>query len=281
MGYVLTNDKLTVRDKAAVDIEDRGYQFGDGIYEMFSVYNGKPFLLDEHLQRLLRSAFELQINMPYAVEALKDKIYELCAADSLQDGLIYLQISRGTSPRDHAFPQASVTPCLIAYTIPKERPLHLQAGGAGAVLSEDIRWLRCDIKSLNLLGNVLAKQKAKEQGAYEAIMHRGSTVTEGSSTNVFIVKDGTVMTHPANNFILNGITRVKVLELCRDSNIPVLETEFSIDQLMCADEVFITSTSIEIVPIMQIEGQSIATGFPGEITRRLQSSMSRLIDGGE
>jgi D-alanine transaminase len=277
MNHVLLNDELLSRDKGIVDIEDRGYQFGDGIYEVFGVYNGKTFLLDEHLRRLVRSADELRLRLPYDMETLKKKLIELYRADAVLNGIVYVQVSRGVAPRDHAFPDASVPCRLIAYTMKKERPLELQASGTGAILSEDIRWLRCDIKSLNLLGNVLAKQKAREQQAFEAILHRDSTVTEGSATNVFIVKDGTVMTHPANNLILNGITRSKVLELCRKNDIPSQEISFSINQLMSADEVFITGTFIDIVPIVQLEGRNISNGVVGKITSGLQTHMNKLI----
>lgn len=247
-----------------VDIEDRGYQFGDGIYEVIGVYEGRTFLLDEHLQRLQRSASELRISLPYTLENLKEKLIELVKVNELNEGVIYLQVTRGTAERWHQFPE-NTRPNLVAYTKEEEVMTELEESGAKAVLTEDIRWLRCDIKTLNLLPNVLAKQKAIENGAVEAIMHRGNIVTEGSASNVFIVKDGTVYTHPANNYILNGITRQKVLEICRKNKIAVHEETFTVDDLFQADEVFITATKLDIIPIIQVNDQIIGNGKRGKV----------------
>lgn len=158
-----------------------------------------------------------------------------------------------------------------------ELPISLQEKGAKTILTDDLRWLRCDIKSLNLLGNVLAKQMAYDQEAFEAILHRNGTVTEGSSTNVFMVKDEVVYTHPANNFILNGITRLKVLELCDQLKIQVFERSFSIGQLREADEVFITGTKIDIIPVIEISGQKLSSGKPGFMTKKLHHAFENLL----
>lgn len=260
---MLFNDSMIERTNI-VDIEDRGYQFGDGIYEVIGVYEGRTFLLDEHLQRLQRSASELRISLPYTLENLKEKLIELVKVNELNEGVIYLQVTRGTAERWHQFPE-NTRPNLVAYTKEEEVMTELEESGAKAVLTEDIRWLRCDIKTLNLLPNVLAKQKAIEDGAVEAIMHRGNIVTEGSASNVFIVKDGTVYTHPANNYILNGITRQKVLEICRKNKIAVHEETFTVDDLFQADEVFITATKLDIIPIIQVNDQIIGNGKRGKV----------------
>lgn len=275
MSYVLVNDEILPRDQASVDLEDRGYQFGDGIYEAVAAYRGKLLKMDEHLVRLQRSARELQINLPYSAGQIKDNLLKLHSFYKDKSGLLYLQVTRGTAPRKHYFPVPSAIPRLTAYFIPSERPMQLHAEGVPCILAEDIRWLRCDIKSLNLLGNVLAKQQAAANHAYEAILHRGDTITEGSSTNVFMVKDGIVYTHPSNNFILNGITRMSVLGYCRSLNYEVREQAFSVHTIVQADEVFLTGSSIDVVPVVQIAGRPVGAGLPGPITRALQQQFEQ------
>src|SRR5699024_2809296 len=196
---------------------------------LFRSYDRQPFLLDEHMERLERSAKELQLKLPYATKQLKVKLEELVAVNQLVEGIIYLQVSRGIASREHYFPSSGVSPITVAYTREEERMRSVEDKGATAVLTEDIRWLRCDIKTLNLLPNVLAKQKAVENDAIESILHRGDIVTEASASNVFMVKDGNVFTHPANNYILNGITRKKIFQLCKTLGITVKEQTFTVD----------------------------------------------------
>ena len=189
-----------------------------------------------------------------------------------------MQVTRGIAPRNHVFPTGNVPPTLVAYTIKGVRPLDNLKTGVKAILTEDIRWLRCDIKSLNLLGNLLAKQKASEQGCFEAIQHRGQDVTEGSSSNIFIVKDGTVITHESNNLILKGITKDVILDLCIKNNIPVIERTFSLAELDEAEEVFLSSTTAEVMPVIEINGQKIKAGVPGPITQKLQDLFEKEIE---
>src|SRR5690625_4313948 len=264
MNKILFNDEITERKKL-VDIEDRGYQFGDGIYEVIGVYAKSPFLMDEHLDRLERSANELRLHLPFNKLEIKEKLEKLVSANGLEEGLIYLQISRGIASRSHEFPDPNTPPTVVAYTKAIGDLSELQNNGSTAVLTEDIRWLRCDIKTLNLLPNTLAKQKAVENNAIEAIFHRGDVVTEASSSNVFIVKSGKLYTHPANNLILNGITRQKVIQLCGELKLPVMEEPFTVENLFEADEVFITATKTDIVPITKIDGKDINDGKPGKI----------------
>lgn len=268
MTKMLFNDQIMDRGNL-IDIEDRAYQFGDGIYEVIGVYDGKPLMLDEHLERLERSASEVQLKLPASISDLRDNLLELVAVNKLNEGIIYMQVSRGASPRWHEFPGLDVVPVTIAYTRAEERMSEVEDQGANAVLTEDIRWLRCDIKTLNLLPNVLAKQKAVENNAVEAILHRGETVTEASASNVFIVKDGELYTHPANNYILNGITRRKVLQLCESLSLKINEETYTVTELLDADEVFVTATKSDIIPILKVDDNIIGSGKPGEITKQV------------
>jgi D-alanine transaminase len=274
---ILYHDRLINREQANIDIEDRAYQFGDGIYEVIRVYRGKPFYLNEHLERFQKSAAAIRLPLPYSVETLSQKLLELTHENQLEEGNLYLQLSRGTAPRSHAFP-ADAKPLIIAYPQPDSRPIADLQNGVTAVTDEDIRWLRCDIKSLNLLGAVLAKQKAVDHGAKEAILVRNGMVTEGSSTNNFIVKGQTLWTHPANHFILHGITRKITLQLAEVLGISAKLEPFGKSQLTEADEVFMTSTTMEVCPIVQIDGKAVGDGKPGPITRRLQEAFEKEID---
>ncbi|WP_369693690.1 aminotransferase class IV [Lentibacillus sp. CBA3610] len=173
---MLYNDQIMERENR-VDIEDRGYQFGDGIYEVIGVYDGEPLMMDEHMERLERSARELRLRLPASTAELKNNLGKLVEANNLEEGIIYMQVSRGIASREHAFPNPETPAVTVAYTREEERQSDVEDKGAKAVLTEDIRWLRCDIKTLNLLPNVMAKQKAVESNAVEAFLHRGDIVT--------------------------------------------------------------------------------------------------------
>jgi D-alanine transaminase len=270
MGKIIFNGEIVERENIGVDIEDRGYQFGDGIYEVIRVYKGDLFTKNEHIQRLYESAEKIGLTIPYEKDALSAQLEELVQVNHLDTGIIYLQLSRGVFSRQHGFPTKDIEPTYVAYTKTMERPEALMKAGVNGLLVEDIRWLRCDIKSLNLLGNILAKQKAAEAGCYEAIQHRSDTVTEGSSSNVFIVKEGMLKTHPAANLILRGITRQVILKICKEKQFPVSEEELTVEDVLHADEVFISSTTSEIMPIVQLDSTKIGDGKPGKITKTLQ-----------
>ncbi|MEW9051924.1 MAG: D-amino-acid transaminase [Neobacillus sp.] len=271
MGIALLNGELIDRSEAKIDVEDRGFQFGDGVYEVIRVYNGKMFTAKEHLERFEKSAGSIGILLPYTMVQLTEMLENLLVKNSLEQGNIYMQITRGAAPRNHVFPTTETKPTLIAYTNIVPRPLESLKSGVKTILTEDIRWLRCDIKSLNLLGNLLAKQKAAEQGCYEAIQHRGQTVTEGSASNIFIIKNGAVITHESNHLILKGITKDVILDLCLKNNIPVEERAFSLEELEQADEVFLSSTTSEVMPVIEINRKKIKDGKPGIITQQLQT----------
>ena len=276
MGKIIYNGELKERSAIQIDVEDRGYQFGDGVYEVIRVYNGKLFAADMHLNRLMDSAKLIQLKVPFTVAEIKEKTKELITAENLDYGIVYMQLTRGISPRNHAFPIGEVDPVFVAYT--KDMPYTGSKPGVKAVTVEDIRWLRCNIKSLNLLGNILAKQQAVEAGCDEAIQHRDGTVTEGSSSNVAIIVKGTLKTHPATNLILNGITRQILLKLCNDHGIPFVEEPFTLSDMMDADEVLYTSTGVEVTPITAIDGQLIGDGKVGSITLQLQKLFTQEIE---
>lgn len=278
MEKIIFNGEIVEKSEVNIDIEDRGYQFGDGIYEVIRVYNGHLFTKDEHIQRLYESAEKISIRIPFSKKDLMQRLEELVETNQLDTGIIYLQITRGTYTRQHGFPSEEIIPTYVAYTREMPTPQVSMDNGVKGLLVEDIRWLRCDIKSLNLLGNILAKQKAAEAGCYEAIQHRGEEITEGSSSNVFIVKDNCVITRPATNLILNGITRQVILKLCKENGIEYKEQIFSVNDLKQADEVFISSTTSEVMPIVQINELQINSGTPGKVTKKLQNLFKREIE---
>ena len=277
MDYIVYNGELSKRETIAIDIEDRGYQFGDGIYEVIRIYNGKLFAWEGHIERLFASAKKIRLEIPYTWGQLKKILEDLIAKNNLVTGTVYLQFSRGVSPRKHAFPGTEILPTFVAYTRDSERPVKQMETGVETWIVEDKRWLHCDIKSLNLLGNILAYEDAHKEGCYEAILNRGGKITEGSHTNVAIIVDGVLITHPANNLILNGITRQIILKLCEQLSIPVKEREFTPKELIEADEVFLTSTTLEITPVVKVNGQVIGKG-PFLITQKLQAAFRAEIE---
>jgi len=273
---MLYNDTLISRDLFRVDLEDRGYQFGDGVYEVIRFYDGCPFELNAHLERLWASAEAIRIPLPVTKVRLAENISRLIEESHVQDGIIYLQLTRGVAPRGHLFPE-NVQPVLTGYATSVERPTDAMQNGIAAITADDIRWLRVDIKTINLLPNILAKQTAHEAGAQEAVFVRDGFVTEGSSSNVFGIRDGVCYTHPANHLILNGITRQVVLRLLDTVGIPLREEAIPKEELYHTDEVFLTSMVQEVCPIVQIDGRTVGAGQPGPYTRRLQDAFEQTI----
>ncbi|SOC36632.1 D-amino-acid transaminase [Ureibacillus acetophenoni] len=277
MSYTLWNDKIVKDEEVLINKEDRGYQFGDGVYEVVKVYNGEMFTVDEHVDRFYVSAEKIGLTIPYTKDKLHKLLHEVVEVNNLGTGHVYFQITRGTAPRVHNFPVGNIQPVLTAYTKENKRPFENFEKGVKATFVEDIRWLRCDIKSLNLLGAVLAKQEAVEKDAYEAILHRGEVITEGSSTNVFGIKDGVLYTHPANNLILKGITRTVVIECANEIGLPVKEESFTKTEALAMDELFVTSTTSEVTPVIRIDDTDINGGKVGEWTRKLQAQFNTKI----
>lgn len=271
MEKVIINDQIVNRIDAKVDLNDRGYHFGDGIYEVIRVINGELFTVEEHLDRFFNSARKINLNIPYSKDKTIKLVESLVKHNDISTGIVYFQLTRGNAIRTHEFPNSSTTPVFSAFTTNIEVPEKELENGVEAIITEDVRWLRCEIKSLNLLPNVLAKQEAVEKNCFEAIFHRDGIITEASSSNVFIVKNGMVFTHPVTSLILNGITRQVVLDLCQTNSMQVTEMKFSVNDLMTADEVFITSTTSDVMPVTKIGNTVIGTGAPGSVTRELQS----------
>ncbi|MBS0177803.1 MAG: D-amino-acid transaminase [Nitrospira sp.] len=263
--------------EAVVSVEDRGFQFGDGVYEVIRTYRGRPFAIDEHLSRLERSAQALQLSLGYTKARWIALIEEGLRRSNLPETKIYLQITRGQAPRDHPFP-AELSPTTVL-TFRELHPLDLSVRQAGvqAILLEDIRWGRCDIKSVNLLANVLARQRAKEAGVFEAILLRDGAVTEGSVSNVMVVQNGTILTAPEGPRILSGVTRAKVLELAKKEGIPVAETVVRREDLLGASEVFLTGTTVEVLPVVRVDGQAIGPAVPGPMTQLLSRRLEALL----
>lgn len=261
---------------AVVSIDDRGFQFGDGVYEVIRTYRGAPFELAAHLARLERSTKELNLVQPYSRAQWTQWIQQGLGQAGYQEAKVYIQITRGTAPRDHAFP-SGVSPTVVM-TIRELHPLSLQLrqDGVTARTCDDLRWSRCDIKSLNLLGNVLAREEARKAGVFEAILVKDGLVTEGSLSNVMAVRSGTIVTAPEGPRILSGVTRTVVLELARKEEIPVEEQFLSLDALYGADEVFLTGTTLEVLGVVRIDGNTIGSGRPGPITKTLAARWSIL-----
>lgn len=266
----LKQNKFIDREALTYPYEERGLQFGDGIYEVIRIYNGHYYLLDEHVNRLFHSAEAIKIDIPFTKEKIKNLLLELIKRNSMySDGKVYMQITRGSAPRDHVFP-AHTMPNFYAYIEDLPRNLDLFKNGVPTITLPDIRWENCYIKSLNLLPNVLAKQEAKEKGCFEAIFYKDGLITEGSSTNIYMVNDGNIYTYPTTNRILHGCVRMCVEKFANKLHIPFIESGFSIEKAIVADELFLTSSTAEITPIIIMNQKEIANGKPGPITRQLQ-----------
>jgi D-alanine transaminase len=254
---------------AVVSIEDRGFQFGDGIYEVIRTYGGRPFELEAHLTRLDRSAHALDLRQPYSHEQWREQILEGIKQAAYPEAKVYLQITRGVAPRDHAYTKDLVP--TVVMTVRELRPLSglLQAAGVDAMTIEDIRWGRCDIKSINLLANVLARQQATQARMFETILVKKGAVTEGAVSNVMVVRNGVVITAPEGPRILSGITRGVVLQLARQEGLPVQERYLLKEELYDAAEVFLTGTTVEVLGVVRVDGKIIGEGRPGPLTQRL------------
>lgn len=275
----LVDGKIIDLSENIVPLEDRGHQFGDGVYEVTKVYNGHSFKLKMHMDRLYRSLRELKIPAVYTYDELVSFHETLINESGIKEGAVYLQITRGVAPRTHAFPEQIIPRLSMSIRPSGAKSEELFEEGAAIIVIPDERWLRCDIKSLNLLGNILGKQKAKEAGCYEAVMVRGEHITEGTSSNVVVVKSGAMWTHPVTNLILKGITRTIIVdELAPKLDLPIIEKPFSEEFLKDADEVFLLGTSTEVMPIVKIDNKNVKDGKPGPITRSLQKAYQELIN---
>jgi D-alanine transaminase len=277
IAYV--NGRYLRHRDAAVSVEDRGYQFADGVYEVCEVRGGR--LVDErrHFERLVRSSRELRIRLPMSRAALGVVLRETVRRNRVRDGIVYLQVTRGVAPRDHAFPPSAVAPSIVvtARSLDLEGRESAAEEGIAVITVPENRWPRVDIKSIGLLPNVLAKQAAREAGAKEAwFVDRAGYVTEGSSTNAWIVtRDGKIVTRPADHGILRGITRTVLSDVIAAQHLTLEERAFTVEEAYAAREAFVTSASQIVMPVVRIDGRPVGNGAPGLVASALRRDFHR------
>ncbi len=268
---VYFNREYLPLDEVKISPYDRGFHYADGVYETLRTYNGKLFRFESHIKRLNFSLDELNIgfNNLNDFEFISLKLAEINKILP-KDFSVYIQITRGVQfPRKHNYEKNIIPTIFVSVSRLNDNSEQLEKG-VKVILQEDIRWTRCDIKSISILPSILAKTRAVNQDAYEAIFYRDGKITEGSHTNFFAVKDSVVYTAPLSNFILEGITREVVLELCNEKKIPVVEDYIQVEQLKSYDEFFITGTTTEVTPIVKIDDSIVGNGLPGKVTRLIQ-----------
>lgn len=274
---VYLDGEFLAPEAARVSAFDRGFLFGDGLYEVIPVYKGRPFALAAHLDRLNRNLALMEIPAPMADADWQSLIGQLLEHTD-QDRYIYLQVTRGAAPRDHAYPP-QVTPTVFAYANTLSAvPAATLESGVAAITLQDIRWLRCDIKTTSLLGHVWLRQQAAARGAAEALLVRDGLVMEGAATNVFAVINGVARTAPLGPELLPGITRQVVIDLLRRNAVAVAEEAFTPGEMRAAEEVWITSSTKEILPVTRIDGESIAAGRSGPLFRRAHALFQEIKD---
>lgn len=270
-GIAYVNGLYVPHHEAAVHVEDRGYQFADGVYEVVAVDGGRMVYGEEHMDRLGRSLGELAMAQPMERRALKAVICEMIRRNRLRYGIIYLQVTRGVARRDHAFPDNVAASLVMTARRGKPFDSSVKTRGVRVITIPDIRWKRCDIKSISLLPNVLGKQKARVSGAFEAWMvDDNGFITEGASSNAWIVTaEGELVTRPADHAILGGVTRAAVLKLARGEGMAVAERSFSVAEAKASAEAFLSNTTSFIRPVTHIDGEAVGAGRPGPLCRRL------------
>lgn len=267
---IFLNNQFISKDKASISINDRGFHFADGVYEVIKFYKNKPFRFSEHIKRLKRSLKEVKIEHT-EISNLENICFELIRMNQLKDCYagIYIQITRGSHPRIHLFPDnIKPTVCIESFTLSTRKEQMIN--GIKAITRPDIRWLRCDIKSVSLLANVLMIQEAAELGAKECIFARNGVITEGTHSNVLGVKDRKIITHHDSNLILPGITKGAVKDVCRENNIEFTEKPFTEEEIINLDELMVAGTGNEIMPVVSVNDNMIGNGRPGPLTRLIQ-----------
>ena len=278
MSICYVNGSYEEKNSAMISIQDRGFNFSDGVYEVMSFFGNQVINFDKHVKRLKQSLDGLRIQKPLtnykSLELILKKLIKLNKQDK---GFVYLQITRGSSSRNHLFPKLS-KPNMVIFTFSAKLDKKLILRGVKVRLTEDLRWKRCDIKSISLLPNVLEKQNAFEEGMYESWQKRKNLITEGSTSNAFIVnKNGFIQTHPANNFILGGVTRDTLIEIAKKNKIKIIEKAFSSSDLFSSKEAFLTSTTAKILPVVKINEKTIGNGKPGQMTKVLIKMYDELV----
>jgi D-alanine transaminase len=275
LAYV--NGDFMPLSEAVVSVEDRGFQFADGVYEVIGTYGGKPYAMAAHLQRLERCLLELRLPLDIGTYRLREKIEEGIQRCGYAEALVYVQVTRGVAPRRHEFPLQLPQPTVVMTFKELIRlPVELYEQGVAVISTADLRWKRCDIKSIALLANILAKQEASEKGAFEALLvNEAGNVTEGSSTSAFCVRDGQLWTSPEGPHILPSITRGVLLDLARQAQLPIRETFSSLDDFLAAEEVFLGGTTTEAISVVEIDGKRVGDGKPGPIASQLRAAFLR------
>jgi len=266
---VFLNGSFLPIEEAKVPVLDRGFIFGDGVYELVPVYSRVPFRLDEHLGRLERSLAEVKIRNPHARAQWRDLLYRLVDAQPFDDQGLYLQVTRGVAKRDHSFPKGAEPTVFMMSNPLVTPPPELVEKGAAALTAQDNRWLRCDIKSISLVGNCLLRQLSADAGAAETILFRDGKLTEASASNVFVVKRGLILTPPKSHLILPGITYDVVVELAQANGLPLEFREVEEKEVRAADELWLTSSSKEVLAVVSLDGASVGDGRPGPVFARM------------
>lgn len=275
------NGEMVEPGAKVVSLDDRGYCLGDGVYEVVRVYNGRAFAFSYHQDRLYRSMREMDIPVRMPPDELQELHEIMIEQSEITDGYIYLQITRGVSPRHHAFERSTLEPQMYMFIKPITKDLSVLQEGVKAITLPDERWARVDIKTLNLIPNILAQTKAEKKGAYTAILVRDGIVTEGATSNVFVMKDGVCYTHPANHHILKGITRqLVVTRVAPTAGITIIEREFDEAFLKDADEIFFTDTIGGIIPITTLNREPVGDGKPGKAAKVLAEQLQHLMEEG-
>ena len=275
------NGEMVESGAKVVSLDDRGYCFGDGVYEVVRVYNGRAFAFSYHQDRLYRSMREMDIPVRMPPDELQELHEIMIEQSEITDGYIYLQITRGVSPRHHAFERSTLEPQMYMFIKPITKDLSVLQEGVKAITLPDERWARVDIKTLNLIPNILAQTKAEKKGAYTAILVRNGIVTEGATSNVFVMKDGVCYTHPADHHILKGITRqLVVTRVAPTAGITIIEREFDEAFLKDADEIFFTDTIGGIIPITTLNREPVGDGKPGKAAKVLAEQLQHLMEEG-
>ena len=275
IGYL--NGHFLPLEEMKISPEDRGFQFGDGVYEVVRVYHGIPFLLPDHLTRLEQSAHEIRVPIPLTRELCEEKIVEGIRLSGYRNCKVYIQLTRGIAPREHHFPDDTLPTLMITFSEMAGLGQAYLEQGVSAITTPDLRWGRCDIKSLNLLPNVMAKQQAKESGAFEAIFLREGLVTEGATSNVMTVSGDLVSTPVLNSHILAGVTRSVVIDLAKKESLAIQERNVKAEELSKADEIFLVGTTIEVLPVTKVDGMTVGTGKPGPVANRLLFGFRELV----
>ncbi|MBN2009711.1 aminotransferase class IV [candidate division KSB1 bacterium] len=278
-NIVYLNGEFLPLEDAHISPFDRGFNFGDGAYEVIRSYAGKFFRMDDHLNRLLYSLHELMIP-PVDITSVSHLITQLLEKNKLamSDALVYMQVTRGVFPRSHQLPSQEIRPTVFM-SVSQFQPQHdLQETGVKVILFPDIRWTRCDIKTISLLPNMMARNKATSEGAIEALFVRDDIILEGTRSNFCAIYRDQLITAPTSRFTLAGVTRKVVLELCKSVGIPTYENPIYANQLRHFHEMMILSTSLEVTPVVQVDNTIIGDGKAGEITRRLQDAFHKLVE---